>query len=217
MTLRRLAILAAVTLGVGCSAAFAATLGVGSWHVWAGSQALTKGTCTVTGTSGTTDTYVDEHVPTTSFGSSTTLTVGPKTNLRTWALIRFDLSSCNIPPTGGADSATLSLRIITAPNSSQTIDIAPVLTTWSGSTTWTGAQALTYGANFASIATGTTNNVTKTVAVTADVDSLIRNGSATFGWRLSQTGSNANISTTFGSSENATTANQPQLVVNYEK
>jgi hypothetical protein len=217
MTLKRLAILAAVTLGIGCSAAFAATLGVGSWHVWAGSQTLTKGTCTLSGTTSTTDTYVDEHLPTSSFGGSTTLTVGPKTNLRTWAFIRFDLSSCNIPSTGGADSATLSLRVITAPNSSQSIDVAPVTATWGDTTTWNGAQSLTFGSNFATITTGTTNNVTKTVTVTADVDSLIRNGSANFGWRLSEAGTNANVTTIFGSAANATAANQPQLTINYEK
>jgi len=217
VTLRRLMILLAVSLGLGGSAAFAATLNVGSWHMWSGSQTLTKGTCTLSGTASTTDTYVDEHLPTSSFGGGTTLTVGPKTNQRTWAFVRFNLSSCSIPGTGGADSATLSLRITTAPTSSQTIDVAPVLTTWDGASTWNAAQALSYGASFASIVTGTTSNVTKSVTVTADVDALIRNGSAGFGWRLSEAASNVNVSTIFGSAENATAANQPQLVINYEK
>ena len=217
MTIRRLGILLAVSLGLGCSAAFAATLNVGSWHLWAGSQTLTKGTCTLSGTSSTTDTYVDESTVASSFGSGTTINVKPKTAQRQWAFVRFDLSSCNIPSTGGADSATLSLHIVTAPNSSQTIDVAPVLTTWDGTTTWTGAQLLSYGSAFSSIATGTTNNVSKTVTVTADVDALIRNGGASFGWRLSETGSNANVTTVIASSENATAANQPQLQISYEK
>jgi hypothetical protein len=217
VTIRRLGILLAVALGLGCSAAFAATLSVGSWHLWAGSQTLTKGTCTLTGATSTTDTYVDESSVASSFGNSTTLTVRPKTNQRTWTFVQFDLSSCNIPSTGGADSATLSVRIVTAPNTSQTIDVAPVLTTWDGTTTWTGAQLLSFGSAFAAITTGTTNNVTKTVTVTADVDALIRNGGASFGWRLSEAGSNANVTTTLGSSENATAANQPQLQISYEK
>jgi len=215
--MRRLALLFAVTIAASTSTAFAASLSVGSWHIWAGSQALTKATCTLSGTTSTTDTYVDEKFPTTTAGGSTTLSVGPKSGQRTWAFVRFDLSSCNIPATGGADSATLNLRITTAPGSTQTLDVAPVLTTWDGTLTWNGAQALTYGANFATITTGTTSNVTKSVTVTADVDALIKNGGSSFGWRVSEAGSVTNVTTIFGSSENATAANQPQLVVNYEK
>src|SRR5581483_5924490 len=86
---------------------------------------LTKGTCTLTGTAQTVDTYVDERNPTSSFGGTTTMLVGPRTSQRKWALIRFDLTSCNIPSTGGADSATLSVRITTAPGSSRTIAVTP--------------------------------------------------------------------------------------------
>jgi hypothetical protein len=216
--MRRLALIVlAVTIAASISTAFAASLGVGSWHVWAGSQTLTKATCTLSGTTSTTDTYVDEKVPTATAGGSTTLSVGPKTAQRTWALVRFDLSSCNIPSTGGADSATLNLRITTAPVSSRTLDITPVLSTWDGTLTWTSAQTRTYGTSFATITTGTTNNVTKSVTVTADVDALIKNGGASFGWRISEAAGASNVTTTFGSAENATAANQPQLVVNYEK
>ena len=217
MTTRRLAIFLAMTLGLGCSAAFAATLNVGSWHMWAGSQTLTKGTCTLTGSTSTVDTYVDEHSPTSSFGSSTTLAVGPKTSNRTWAFVRFDLSSCNIPATGGADSATLSLRITNAPGSSRTIDVTPDGTTWDGTTTWNAAQSLSYGATTTSFATGTTNNVTKSVTVTVDVDALIKSSTANYGWRLSDSGASANVTTLFGSAENTTAANRPQLQINYEK
>jgi len=216
--MRRLALIVlAVTIAASISTAFAASLGVGSWHIWAGSQTLTKATCTLSGTTSTTDTYVDENAVTSSFGGGTTLIVGPKTSKRTWAFVRFDLSSCNIPSTGGADSATLNLHITTAPTSTQTLDVTPVLSTWGGTTTWTGAQTLSYGANFATITTGTVSNVTKSVTVTADIDALIKNGGANFGWRISAAASAANVTTVFGSAENATAANQPQLVVNYEK
>lgn len=217
MTLRRLGILLAVALGLGCSAAFAATLNVGSWHVWAGSQTLTKGTCTLTGTASTTDTYVDEKSPTASNGGSTTLSVSPRSTQRRWSFVRFDLSSCNIPATGGADSATLSVRITSAPGSTRTIDVAPVLTTWSGTSTWNDAQAFTVGSTTASFTTGTTNNVTKSVAVTGDVDALIKDGTASYGWRLSDAGASANVTTTLGAAENATAGNRPQLVIDYEK
>jgi hypothetical protein len=215
--MRRLAVLFAVTIAASTSTAFAASLNVGSWHIWAGSQTLTKATCTLSGTSSTTDTYVDENAATSAFGSSTTLNVGPKSGKRTWMFVRFDLSSCSIPATGGADSATLNLRITTAPASTRTLDVTPVLSTWDGTLTWNGAQALSYGANLATITTGTVSNVTKSVTVTADIDALIKNGGANFGWRISEASSNSNVATTFGSAENGTAANQPQLVVNYEK
>lgn len=216
--MRRIALIVlAITIAVSLSIGFAASLSVGSWHIWAGSQTLTKATCTLSGTTSTTDTYADEKLPTNTFGSSTTLSVGPKSLQRTWAFVRFDLSSCSIPATGGADSATLNLRITTAPASTRTLDVTPVLSTWDGTLTWNGAQALTYGSNFATITTGTTSNVTKSVTVTADIDALIKNGGASFGWRISETSSTANVTTIFGSAENATAANQPQLVVNYEK
>jgi len=202
--MQRLVLIFAIAIAASTSIAYAASLNVGSWHLWAGAQTLTKATCTLSGTTSTTD-------------GSTTLSVGPKTGQRTWAFVRFDLSSCSIPATGGADSATLNLRITTAPASTRTLDVTPVLSTWDGTLTWTGAQALTYGANFATITTGTTSNVTKSVTVTADIDALIKNGGANFGWRISEASSVTNVTTLFGSAENATAGNQPQLVVSYEK
>jgi len=212
---RALLVLLVATVAVGGSVAFAASLGVASGHLWAGSQTLTKSTCTLQGTSSTTDTYLDEQSPNGSFGGSTTLSVGPKTNKRTWALVRFNLASCGIPSSGGADSATLKLVITTAPGSSQSLDVATIQSSWSGSTTWNTAPSTS--AAFATISTGTTSGVTKSVTVTADVDALIKNGSANDGWLISEASSGANVQTLFGSAENATAANQPQLVISYEK
>jgi hypothetical protein len=213
--MRRVLLLILATVGIGASVAYAATLSVGSGNLWAGGQTLTKGTCTLSGTASTTDAYVDENSPTSSFGGSTTLSVGPKSNKRTWALVRFDLSSCNIPTTGGADSATLNLRITTAPTSSQSLDVSTITSTWSGTTTWNTAPST--GSPFATITTGTTSNVTKSVTVTANVDALIKNGTANYGWLISEASSASNVTTLFGSAENATAGNRPQLVINYEK
>ena len=216
--MKRLFFLLILTLAASTTTAFAATLNVSSWHLWAGSQTLTKAQCTLSGTSSTTDAYVDAQSTGTSFGSGTTLLVSPKSGKEQWAFVRFDLSSCNIPAaTGGADSATLTLTITTAPGSSRTIDVTTVGSTWNGSLTWTGAQSLSYGGSLPSFTTGTTSGVTRSVNVTADVDALIRNGSASFGWRLSEASSSANVTTTFGSSENGTAGNRPQLVINYVK
>jgi hypothetical protein len=217
VTRRRLLLLLAATAAVGTTVAHAASLSLGSGHLWAGSQTLTKATCTLQGTSSTTDTYVDEQSATTSFGGATTLSVGPKSSKRTWALVRFDLSSCNIPSSGGADLAKLNLMITAGPSSTQTLDVTTVLSSWSGATTWNVAQTLTLGSKLASFATGTGNGVAKTVTVTADVDALIKNGSANYGWLISEPSSQANTFALFGAAENAIAANQPQLVINYEK
>jgi len=212
--MRRLAIVVAVTLGLGCSAAFAATMSVGSWHLWAGSQTLTKSQCTVTGA---TDTYSDELHPTANNSAATTLAVQPDASKRQWIYLQFDLTSCNIPTSGGADSATLTLFESSAPkNASRTITLAPVQSTWPANLPFATALALTYGTSTASFATGTTNSVAIPITVTADVDSFIKSPSTTFGWRISDgsapvTGDQA----IFNSSEAA--ANKPQLVINYEK
>ncbi|HXY81140.1 MAG TPA: DNRLRE domain-containing protein [Gaiellaceae bacterium] len=217
LTPRRIAFVVAATLGFGTAAGFAATLTVGSWHLWAGSQTLTKATCpTLSGTTSTTDTYVVQATPTTSFGSSTTMLVKSNSGSQDWSFVRFDLSSCGIPTTGGADSATLTLYVTTAPGTSRTLTVTPVLSTWSGTLTWNTAQTLTYGSSATTtIVTGTTTGA-KTATVTVDVDSLIKNPSANYGWRISDSGS-GNATTTFATAENGTASHQPQLSINYEK
>jgi len=94
--------------------------------------------------------------------------------------------------------------------------VTPVLTSWSNTLTWTAAQSLSYGSATTTFTTGTTNNTAKSATVTVDVDALIKNPSASFGWRLSDTGS-GNATTTFASSNNGTASRRPQLVINYEK
>jgi hypothetical protein len=209
---RRLALLLVISGAACASTAFASTLNVGSWHLWTGSQALTKASCTVTGAA--VDTYVDESNPTTSFSTSTIIGARAGSPTRAYTFIRFDLSSCAIPTTGGADSATLKLRLTTAPAANRTINVTPVLSNWAGTLTWNQAQTLSYGSNTTSFTTGTTSNVTLSATVTVDVDKLIRNGTANYGWRVSDAGSTAATSV-MASTESTT--NKPQLVINYEK
>jgi hypothetical protein len=215
---RRLLILLAVTLAVTSSVAYAASLNVSSWHLWAGSQTLTKATCTVTGA--LVDTYVDQNAATTGFGAAATLTLIPSGDSpkERWMFVKFDLSSCNIPATGGADSATLSLHLSTAPTTSFNYDLTRVTSTWASTLTWNQAQALTYaGSATTSVAGGTTNNVQINFPVTVDVDSFIKGGS-NFGWRISDTGAGQNLAkdtATFASTDSGT--NVPTLTINYEQ
>lgn len=202
---RRLLIGLVATIALGTGAAFAATLSVSSAHLWAGSQPLTKGTCSV---NATVDTYIDQKSPTSSFGSASSLSVQPDSGKARQALVRFDLSSCNVPMTGGADSATLQLRVTTAPKSSRTLTLTRVTTAWTGSTTWSTAPSVAGGAT-ATFATGASNDVTVNVPVTVDVDRFVK-GAANLGWRISDGGSAAARDTT-------TFAAAPTLVVDYEQ
>ncbi len=214
--MRRLALLFVVTLCACTTSAFAATLNVASWHLWTGSQTLTKSSCTLTGTSVTTDTYADEaHAGDNS--TANTMKVAPGAGTQMWTFVRFDLSSCSIPTTGGADTATLSLRITNAPASDRTLAVTPVLSTWTGASlaSFSGATSLGYGSTTTTFTTGTTNNVTKSFPVTIDVDALIKSSTANYGWRITDGGSGT-ATTTIASANNATAGNRPQLVINYE-
>jgi hypothetical protein len=213
---RRLVVLLAISGAACTSSAFAATLGIASWHLWTGSQTLTKSSCTLTGTSVTTDTYADEaHAGDNS--SANTMKVAPGAGSQQWTFVRFDLSSCNIPSTGGADTATMSLRITNAPSTDRTLTVTPVLSTWTGASlaNFSGATSLTYGSATTTFTTGTSNNVTKSFPVTIDVDALIKSSTANYGWRITDGGSGA-ATTTIGSANNATAANRPQLQISYE-
>jgi hypothetical protein len=212
MTARRLALVVGATLALGSSAAFAATLSVGTWHLWAGSQTLTKSQCTVTGA---TDTYADEKTSGDN-SSSTTLAEQPDSGKRQWIYLRFDLSSCNVPATGGADSATLTLFEAAAPRTTRTLTLAPVQSTWPANLPFANALTLTYGTATATFATGTASNVALPITVTADVDAFIKSPATAFGWRLSDGNAQAGgDQATFASSE--APANKPTLVINYEK
>jgi hypothetical protein len=214
---RRLLILLAVTLAVTTSVAYAASLNVSSWHLWAGSQSLTKATCTVTGA--LVDTYVDQVIPTSSFGAAATLSLIPSGDSpkEQWVFVKFDLSSCAIPATGGADSATLSLHLTTAPTTSFNYDLTRVTSTWASTLTWNQAQALTYAASPTTSVVGGTATGVRTFTVTTDVDSFIKGGS-NFGWRVSDTGAGQNAgkdTALFASTDSGT--NVPTLTINYEK
>jgi hypothetical protein len=206
--------LAVVVVAVPASAgvAYAASLGLGSKQLHAWSQSLTKGTCNQTSTTAD-DTYVQQALPTsTAGGTATTLTISPVAAAQDYAFIRFNLSGCSIPTTGGADSAVLTVRVTTA--GADTISVFPVTSSWSSSTlNWNGVAGLTVG----STATGTFSASTtgnKTVTVTADVDSAIKAG-ALWGWELRATSGTAIVA--IGAAENGAAANRPSMTLSYEK
>ena len=201
-----------VAMTASISVAYAASLGLGSNKLFAWSQTLTKGTCNQTSTTGD-DTYVQQALPTsTSGGTATTLTISPVALTQDYAFIRFNLSGCSIPTTGGADSAVLTVNVRTA--GADTISLFPVTSSWSSSTlTWNAVSGLTIG----STATGSFSASTtgaKTVTVTADVDNAIKAGNL-WGWELRATSGAASVA--IGAAENGTAANRPSMTLSYEK
>jgi hypothetical protein len=209
---RRLVIAIAVATSISVGMASAASLGLGSNQLHAWSQTLTKAACNQTSTTAD-DTYVQQGLPTsTTGGTATTLTISPVAAAQDYAFIRFNLSGCSLPSTGGADSAVLTVRVTTS--GSDTISLFPVTSTWSSSTlTWNGVAGLTIG----STATGTFSASTtgsKTVTVTADVDAAIKSGTL-WGWELRATSGTAVVA--IGAAENATSTNRPSMTLSDEK
>jgi hypothetical protein len=215
MTMKRVLLVVIATLAIGTGAGFAATLGIGSDHLWAGSQTLTKGTCTVTGAAA--DTYVNESSKSSSYGSTTTLDVNPDNNAHRWAFLRFDLSSCGLPTTAGADSARLSLYVTNAPILSETLTLARVNSSWSTSLTWYGAQSLSYGDTTDTSSSGRSTGTWIDFTVTGDVDDFIKGGTNN-GWRIVESGGGwgTNYDLTQFASTNAS-SNKPKLVIDYER
>jgi hypothetical protein len=209
---RRLAVAIVVAASASIGIGYAASLGLGSNQLHAWGQTLTKGACNQTSTTAD-DTYVQQANPTsTAGGTATTLSIDRTAGSQEYAFIRFDLSSCSLPTTAGADNAVLTVNVTAKGN--DTISVFPVTSSWSSSTlNWNGVSGLTIG----STATGTfSGNSTgaKTVTVTADVDAAIKAGTL-WGWELRATSGNATV--TLGSAENATPANRPSMTLSYEK
>jgi hypothetical protein len=209
ITRRRLTIAVLVgtlsSIGVG----YAASLGLASKQLHAWSQTLTKNTCAPTSSD---DTYVQQAMASsTAGGTATTLTISPVALAQDYAFIRFDLSSCNLPTTAGADNATLTVNVTT--NGNDTISLFPVTSSWSSSTlNWNGVSSLTIGssptASFSSSTTGT-----KTVTVTADVDAAIKAGTL-WGWELRATSGTAIVAV---GAVDGPSSKRASMSISYEK
>jgi hypothetical protein len=212
LTPLRLAAAIAVAALSSTGVAYAASLGLSTAKLHAWSQTLTKGTCNLSATAAD-DTYVQQANPNSTLGGTdANFTISGAAGAQDYAFIRFDLTSCNLPTTGGADSAQLSLTVTTKSN--DTISLYPVYSAWSSSTlTWNGLELLTIGP------TATTSFVPSNpglvnITVTADVDAAIKAGTL-WGWELRDTSGTA--TSTVGSAENNAAGKRPSLAVNYEK
>ncbi len=214
--LRFLPLRLAAAIGIGSLACvgvvYAAGLGLSSNKLFAWGQTLTKGTCNQTSTTAD-DTYVQQASPTSTAGATaTTLSISPTAGSQRYAFIRFNLSGCAIPTTGGADSAVLTVNVRTA--GADTVSLYPVTSSWSSSTlTWNGVSGLTIGPTATGSFSASTTGA-KTVTVTADADAAIKAGNL-WGWELRATSGTATVA--IGAAENLTAANRPSMTLGYEK
>lgn len=211
LTPARIALLLAATVVAGLGTAFATTLSTSSSTLWGGQQTLKKNTCIFNTAA---DTWVDQVNPTATHASGD-LSVSDRGGSIREALVTFDLSSCGLPTTAGADSATLTLDLTASTRSNHTISVYPVYSSWSPSTlTWNGLSSLTVDST--PTTTFATSTGVKTITVTAQVDAAIKAG-ALWGWLLVDTAGPGTATSTFASAENSNASNRPYLTLTYER
>jgi hypothetical protein len=211
----------AASLVLGSGVALAATLAVTSSNLTTSTlvAAVPISTCTLTSSA---DSYVDQATlqQGSNFGGATSLQVESSqtvalvpTNKRSF--VKFDLSSCSIPAVAAVQSATLSVRLSSAPNQSRTWNINRVTGAWTeAGITWSNQPAST---SSTSVTTGTTSNVTLQATVTSDVQSFVSGSQTNNGWRFSDSVENSSTARNgqFRSREFGNASQRPTLVVNY--
>ena len=124
-----------------------------------------------------------------------------------------------MPTTGGADTATMKLVVKTTGPNSRDTHLTPSSATWAE--TLTADQAHSRHLRPApddDVLDRYDERRDAEHPVTIDVDALIKNPTANFGWRIDDEGSTALANmTTFNTVEAGHDELRPQLVINYEK
>jgi hypothetical protein len=212
-------LVAVVATGVGFAAALAIT--PKSLTVHTAASAVPISMCTLTSSA---DSYVAEDDDS-NFGSATavhvrsyqTVLIVIPTNRNRRGFVRFDVASCAIPAAAAVKSATLSIFLNSAPNQNRTWNVHRVTGSWTESgVTWSNQPATAVTAS-ATIATGTTSNVTRQANVLADVASFVSGSQTNNGWRFADLVENSSTERLgqFRSREHATTSQRPQLEITY--
>ncbi len=178
------------------------------------------------GYAGTVDTYVSAAAPSTSYASAVGLWVDrdadtPGLVQPRQALLRFEdlFGAAAIPANAIIDSATLTLRTSTTPNShsSATVGLYRLLTPWSESSTWNslGSGVAADGREAILAANASFAPVTNGGLLSFDVtESLFAwsSGAPNHGWLFQTEGTDG---WRFDSAEAAVAANRPSLSVSY--
>lgn len=162
------------------------------------------------------DTYADQALPSTNFGTVTNLDVqSQKTSRNRRSFVRFDLSS--IPSSATVHAAQLDVTMYTAPTASRSLQAQRVSASWTESTlTWTSMPAIS-ASIAATAATGTTANTVLQLDLSGDTRAMLASPATNFGWQLADaTESSSTLRLTqFRSRDFATGTAVPHLTVTY--
>jgi len=201
---------------IGGAVGFAASLALTpkALAVFTSASSVPISTCTLTSNA---DTYADGAVLNqgANFGTATQLHVRSDTLGNKRSFVRFNVSSC-IPSGARIKTATLSLFLASAPGASRTHQLRRVTASWGETTlTWSNQPAVA-GAATGNVSTGTTNNVTLSWTVLADVQAFA-DGTANNGWRVADSAEGALGAQEgrYNSREHATVSQRPSLAITY--
>lgn len=218
-----------------------ATVGYASSLTVASANLTVYATCTLSGTTGASasvqDSYVDENAPTTTNGSAATMNSQSRNNRNRRSYVSFDLTTCapSVPSSAIVTGATLRLWVTAVPVATcRTEDVFAVTSAWTQSAiTWNNQPFGTAINNPASatrtdsITIGSGAGCTIGTAaqyvpwnVTTNVASFVSGGATNFGWMIRDDAEGANgsgFTVTFSTSDAASVAQAPQLVVTYRR
>jgi len=216
-----------VLLVPGVAVAGAASLSIVTGLLAAKTKTLTHTTCTLSSTSA--DTFVNESNKTQNNSNATTLGVSSSTSARQRALYMFDLSTCAATMKNAQiDSATLTVKPLSAPGTARTYSVYRVTSTWTATTNWNN-QPTTAAATTTTFSASGSSLAAKPLDVTIDVNDFVQSAAtggtpaflppytaavANFGWEIVD-GNSGTAVATFGSTQNGTVANRPTLAINY--
>jgi hypothetical protein len=220
----RTALVAAAILAGGAAVAGAHGLGVATGLLDTKTKTLTKATCTLSGTTVTTDTYVNEANKTQTNGSTTSLVIRNTVGSRRRVFIRFNLGACPSPATlanASVDQETLSLYFTSATGAPRTIFVYRVLGNWTASINW-NTQPSYASSPTASFSLPSAVPGLRSADVTLDVNDFLQSAPSplppytatvpNYGWALADTGGGVGTST-LNSSESGGT--KPTLQITY--
>jgi len=163
------------------------------------------------------DAAVDSALVNQPFGTDPELQVQSGALETRRVLVGFDLAACAIPTTARVTSATLELRMTSAPVATRTYVVHRVRAAWSEATVTWATQPAVAAASTATLASGTASGVQLAWDVTADAQASVADPASDHGWRVSDAAEGALVivSARFASREHAEPAQRPRLVVTY--
>lgn len=211
-----LVVLVPLCLLLGGAFGFAASLALTPKRltVFTSASSIPVTTCTLTSAA---DTYADGAAlrAGSNFGTGTQLHVRTDSLGNKRGFVRFDVSSC-IPGGARIKTAVLRLYLATAPGANRTYEARRVSASWGETTlTWNNQPGVASSATD-SASTGTTNNVTLSWTVAADLQAFA-DGTVNNGWRIADAAEGALFSDEgrFSSREDGTTSQRPTLEITY--